>query len=304
MFKPEGVFVAMLTPFLNDGTINEEEARRMIDFMIDSKVSGLFPVSTVGESIHMTRDEKIKLIEIVVDQTAGRVPVMPGVGSSHPQEAILLAKKAQALGCDGVVVAPPHFYPLSQEMIESYFTTIAEAVDIPVILYNIPLFTQPIDYNVVAHLSRCQHIVAMKDSSGSMVDHLHFMDKVSRAGGKMNFLTGREEILLPFLMMGGKGCMAATPGILPEVMVGIFNAWKDENIPLAKRLQDSMLPLIRAMFSVPFPLGFKLALEARGFTMGPPKQPLSENEKVKVDQVRAKIKGIIDSILAGITEMS
>lgn len=297
MFKPEGVFVAMLTPFLNDGTINEEEVRRMVDFLIDSKVSGLFPVSTVGESIHMTRNEKIRLIEIVIDQTAGRVPVTPGVGSSHPQEAVLLAQKAKAFGCDGVVVAPPHFYPLSQEMVESYFDTIAKAVDLPIILYNIPLFTQPIGYDVVEHLSRYQHIVAMKDSSGSMVDFLHYMDKVSRAGKTMNFLTGREEILLPFLMMGGKGCMAATPGILPEVMVGIFKAWKEGNSPLAKHLQVSILPLVRTMFSVPFPLGFKLALEVRGFTMGPPKQPLPENEQLNVEEARKKIKVIINSIL-------
>ena len=140
MFYPEGVYVAMLTPFDGDGAINEEEVRRMVDFAIDRGVDGLFPVSTVGEFIHMTLEEKVRLTETVVDQSRGRVKVTPGVGTTHPDHSIELARKAKKLGCDGVVVAPPYFYPLSQEMIEKYFETIADAVDIPIIIYNIPLF--------------------------------------------------------------------------------------------------------------------------------------------------------------------
>ena len=182
MFKPEGIYVAMLTPFSEDGSINEEELRRIVDFLIESGVHGLFPVSTVGEYIHMSQEEKVGLMEIVVDQNRGRVRVTPGVGTTNSADSILLARKAKEMGCDGVVVAPPHFYPLSQEMIEKYFESIADAVDIPIILYNIPLFTQPLSYDMVKRLSRRKNVVAMKDSSGSMVDFLHFADKIRLIG--------------------------------------------------------------------------------------------------------------------------
>lgn len=107
MFKPEGIYVAMLTPFNNDGSINEAELRRIVDFQIAAGVHGLFPISSVGEFIHLGRDEKMRMMQIVVEQAAGRVRVTPGVGSSHPAESILLARRAKELGCDGVVAAPP-----------------------------------------------------------------------------------------------------------------------------------------------------------------------------------------------------
>lgn len=297
MFKPEGVYVAMLTPFTDEGGINEEEIRRIVDFLCESGVHGLFPVSSVGEYVHMTQEEKVRLMKIVVDQNHGRVKVTPGVGSTHPSDSIFLAKMAKKIGCDGVVVAPPYFYPLSQEMIEKYFETITDAIDLPIILYNIPLFSQPLSYDMVKRLSRRKNIVAMKDSSGSMVDFLHFMDKIRLIGEDMHFLTGREETLLPCLMMGGKGCMSATSGILPEIMVGIYQAWKKGNYDEARELQFSILLVVRAMFSLPFPLGFKVALETRGFKMGPPKQPLSDAERFKYNTMKARIEKTMNPLL-------
>ena len=297
MFKPEGIYVAMLTPFAADGAVDEAQLRKMVEFLIQAGVHGLFPVSSVGEFIHLTREEKIRMMEIVADQNRGRVRVTPGVGSSHPAESIQLAEKAKALGCDGVVIAPPYYYPLSQQMVEKYYETIIDAVEIPVILYNIPLFTQPLGYDVVERLSRRGTVVAMKDSSGSMVDFMHFMDKVRTAKGELNFLTGREETLWACLMVGGKGCMTATAGILPEIMVGIYDAWREGRHDRARELQFSILPAVRAMFALPFPVGFKLALETRGFRMGPPKQPLSSAEQARYETVRADIQKIMKPLL-------
>ena len=304
MFKPEGIYVAMLTPFTEDGSINEAELRRIIDFLCESGVHGLFPVSTVGEYIHMTQEEKIRLMKIVVDQNRGRIKVTPGIGSTYPADSIFLAGKAKEIGCDGVVVAPPYFYPLSQEMIEKYYETISDSIDLPIILYNIPLFSPPLSYDVVKRLSRRKNIVGMKDSSGSMVDFLHFMDKIRRIGEDTHFLTGREETLLPCLMMGGKGCMTATSGILPEIMMGIYEEWKKGNYDQAKALQYSVLLVIRTMFELPFPLGFKIALETRGFKMGPPKQPLSDAENQKVKTVKTRIEKIMRSFLEKFDNMS
>lgn len=297
MFKPEGIYVAMLTPFTADGAINEEELRRIVEFQINAGVHGLFPISSVGEFIHMSREEKFRMMEVIMEQSRSRVRVCPGVGSSLPAESIVLAKKAKALGCDGVVVAPPYYFPLSQENIEKYFESIADAVDIPIILYNIPLFTQPMSYDVVKRLARRNNVVGMKDSSGSMVDFLHFLDKVRIIGEDIHILTGREETLFACLMVGGKGCMTATSGILPEIMLAIYRAWQAGDYEKARQLQFSILLAVRAMFSLPFPLGFKVAMEMRGFTMGPPKQPLSDAEHFKYRTMKARIEQIMKPIL-------
>ena len=297
MFKPEGIYVAMLTPFADDEAINEPELRRIVDFQIEGGVDGLFPISTVGESIHMSRQEKFRMMEIIVEQNAGRVKVTPGVGFSNPGESIILARKAKDLGCDGVVVAPPYFYPMSQANIEKYYQTIAAAVDMPIIIYNIPLFTQPLSYDVVQRLSRLGNVVGMKDSSGSMVDFMHFMDKINLAGADVHMLTGREETLLACLMMGGKGCMTAVSGILPEIMVDIYDAWKQRKYAEAEKLQTSILPIMRSMFAPPFPLGFKLAMEMRGFKMGPPKQPLADAELPGYREIKTQIEKIMKGIL-------
>jgi 4-hydroxy-tetrahydrodipicolinate synthase len=300
MYRPEGVYAAMLTSFSEDGSINEGETRRIVDFLCDAGVDGLFPVSSVGEYIHMSREQRIRLMEIVVDQNRGRVKVTPGVGSTNPAEAIYLAEKAKEMGCDGVVVAPPYFFPLSQEMIEKYFETILDGVDIPLILYNIPLFTQPVSYDVVTRLSRHKNLVGVKDSSGSMVDFLHFLDKIRLEGGDTNLLTGREETFLACLMMGGKGCMTASSGILPEILVGIYKEWQKGDIDQARELQFSLLVVVRAMFALPFPVGFKVALETRGFKMGPPRQPLSNAEQYKFNTVKARIEKIMRPLLEGL----
>ncbi len=297
MFRPAGVYVAMLTPFEQDGAIHELEMRRMVDFQIRRGVDGLFPVSSVGEYIHMSRHEKMALMEMVHDQAKGRVPVTPGVGSSHPEEAIFLAEHAKAIGCDGVVIAPPYFFPLSQNMIEQYFETIIDAVDIPVIIYNIPLFTQPLSYDLVKRLARKPNVVAMKDSSGSMVDFLHFMDKVRMEDGEMNFLTGREETLLPCLMMGGKGCMTAIAGVLPEVMVEIYQCFLSKDYERARERQFSILQAIGNMFALPFPLGFKIAMELRGFHMGPAKQPLSDADQSQFNTMKENLRKVLQPII-------
>lgn len=302
MFKPEGVYAVLLTPFTEDGEINEEELRRILDFLIVSGIHGIFALGSAGENVHLSREDKIRVMEIVVDQNQGRVRTIAGVGSTHPEESIDLANRATKMGYDGVVIAPPYYYPLSQEMIERYFETIADAVDIPIILYNIPLFTQPLDYDVVKRLSRRRNIVGMKESSGSMVDFLHFLDKIRIIGEDIHILTGREETLLPCLVMGAKGCMVASACVLPEIMVGIYHAWRQGDIEEAKDLQFSILLLVRAIFSLPFPIGFKVALEMRGFDMGPPKQPLSDAEWFHLKTVKSRIEKIMDPILRALNE--
>lgn len=297
MFKPEGVCVAMVLPYNNDGSINEEELRKTINFQLDKGVHGFLPLGSVGEFVHLTTEEKIKVIEIVVKTVKGRAYVIPNVGTSHPKKSIELAQRAKQIGCSGFLVSPPYYYILSDDMVEKYFEEIIDAVDLPVILYNIPAFTQPLNYNVVKRLSQRKNVVGIKDSSGSMVDFMHFMEKVRSAGGDMNFLTGREETFLASLMMGAKGTIAGVAAFLPEYLVGIYNHWKQGNIERALEIQYSILEIIRTVGGLPFPMGFKVALETRGFKMGPPRQPFSDTVLSRFDSYRKRIEGIMKPLV-------
>ena len=297
LFRPQGVYVALMTPFHENGSVNGEEVRRIVNFLIERRVDGVFPLSSVGEFIHLDFEQKVYVMKAVQEEAGGKVAVTPGATATNPRGSIELARKAQEIGCQAVVISPPYYYPMSQENIERHYEMVADAVDIPIILYNIPLFSTPISYDVVKRLARRQSIVGMKDSSGSMVDLVHYLDKIRLIGEDLAILVGREELFFPGLMVGADGCLSVTCGILPEIMVDIYRSWKKNDYTRARELQFSILPLVRAMFSVPFPIGFKTALELRGFRMGPPMQPLSEAEQFRYTGVRSRIEKIMRPIL-------
>lgn len=164
IFKPEGVYPAMVTPFDNKGNINESALRGLVDWLIKEGVDGLFPLGSSGEFIHLTFEEKIKVMEVVVDEARDRVPVLPSVTESNASKCIELAKKAKEVGCSGVVIAPPYYFPISQDMLQEHYIQIAQAIyDLPIILYNIPTFSTPISYDSVERLSILENVVALKD---------------------------------------------------------------------------------------------------------------------------------------------
>lgn len=298
MFRPEGIYSALLTPFDDTFRVNESELRKLVEFNIEQGLDGIFPVSSVGEALHMDFDEKCRCMDIVKDQVAGRIPVTPGVAASTPYEGARLAQHAKSIGCQAVVATPPYYFRPGPDMMEKFFETIGEKGGLPIIMYNIPLFTQPLPYDTVARLSCKPYVVGMKDSSGSMVDFLHFMDCIDRAGGDVAMLTGREESLVPSLLMGAKGCFTASSGIFPEIMVGAYKAWNAGDMETAKKLQRNILVLVRSMFSVAFPVGFKLALELRGFDMGPALLPLSDNDVKAVEALRGELLPLMKEALA------
>ena len=287
----------MLTPLHDDATVNEGELRRLVDFYIDQGLNGLFPVGSVGEGVHLSHSEKLRCMEIVVSQAAGRVPVTPGIPGSHPQACLELAHAAADLGCQAVVVTPPYFYRPDTRVVEQFFRTIADASPLPVILYNIPLFTQPLPYELVARLAGHPNIAGMKDSSGSMVDFLHFQDCIRLRGAEIPLLTGREDMVLPALLMGGKGSMNATAAVMPEMMSAIWRHHQAGETDEALRLQRALLAPIRLMFPG-LPNGFKLALSLRGFDMGQPLLPLDAAGDAALNALRAPLAQALTEALA------
>jgi len=301
MFKPEGVHVAMLTPFNDDGSVNEEELKNMIEFQLQNGVDGFFPNSSVGEFVHMSLEQRKNLNKIVAEYVGDRAAVTAGISATSAEQSLELGRHAvENTSCDAVISCTPYFYDVSQEIVERHFEVLEENLDLPLILYNMPLTTTEISYNVVKRLSRRKGVVGLKDSSGSMVDFCHYIDKVRVIGelDNMNFLTGREEILFATLMVGGKGCMSASAGIIPEIISEIYSLWQRGDYETAKKRQYDIMLLVRAMmFHLPFPLGFKAALEVRGFEMGPRKQPLSNTEQYEYQKIKGRIERIIYKLL-------
>jgi len=297
IFRPEGVYAAMLTPFDEEGKVNKTVLRQIVDFLINKEIDGLYPVSSVGEFVHLTLEENMEIMDVCVDQARGRVPVVPGVSASCAEKAVILAKHAEKIGCKGVVACAPYYFTVSQEIVEKHFEIIADSINIPVVLYNIPFAANKITYDVVKRLSRRENVVALKDSSGSMADIVHFMDKIRIIGEDLSLLLGREEIFFPALMMGAKGCMVASACILPEIMIEMYKCFKEGRYDEARELQFSILILLRAMWSLTMPIGFKAAMELRGFPMGPFKQPLSDAEQYTYQITKSRIEKLLKPIL-------
>ncbi len=297
MFELKGVYPAMLTPFDANGKINGPVLRDLVDFFIDKGVDGLFPVSSVGEFAHLTLDERKEMIDIVVDQARGRVPVTPGVGATYPAHVIEVAKHAQDVGCAAVVICAPYYYQISQGMVEKHFNTIADALDFPIILYNIPSFANEITPGVIARLSERPNIVGIKDSSGNLTNITQVIEFVQNSKVDFSVFTGSEQIFYPVLCAGGKGSMTGSASVVPELIVKIYQSFMAGDHAAARRAQFLLLPLLRLMLTVPFPVGFKAALEMRGFPMGPFIQPLAAGEESHYHRVKEQLKHGIDIIV-------
>lgn len=290
MLKVKGIYVAMATPFDDKGQINEPVLREWVDFMIDRGVDGLFPVSTTGEYVHLSYEESCRMIDIVTNQNRNRVQVTPGATASCPENAIKLAAYAKKKGCKAVVVCPPYLYPMEQSVVLEHFMTIIEAVQIDLVAYNIPQFTNMVSEEVIEKLAQTGRVCAIKDSSGSMKTLMNYMDRLSGMKAQLPILTGVDETLYAALASGCAGCMTALSGIAPEINVRIYQAVQAGEFKEALTIQKDAMLLLRTMGSLHFPYGYKLALTLRGFPMGATKQPVARADKYRV----AMVSGVIE----------
>ncbi len=294
---PEGVIVAMLTPFDDNGKINEIEVRRFVDFLIEKGVDGLFPVASSGEYTHMDMGERKFLIDVVVDQARGRVPVIPGTGATCYHKSIELATYAIEKGCSAIVLHGPYFFKNTQEVVEGHLKKVAQSVDIPIFLYNIPFFANEVTPQMAENLCNMPNVVGIKDSSGNMVNIMNLLEMTRKVDPDFRVLVGAEEIMLPALLMGGRGCMTATAGIMPEFVTSMYDNFKNGNIQLAYNLQFALLPLIREMKSVNFPQGFKEALDLRNIKVGPPMMNYPPSDLEKISDLKTRLELEMNSLL-------
>lgn len=296
MQRPSGVISAMLTPW-KEGAPDTAVLKSIVDFQIDGGLTALFPVSSVGEAGYMTLDQKCRVIETVTAQAAGRVPVWAGIPATTPQESIELAACARRAGAAGVVLMPASFYHYEPERHLVYFRQIADAAELPLCLYNIPFFADPLSAEMVAELAAHPNIVGIKDSGGEAVMLMKMLALCPRADADFRVMTGREEFFYAALCAGAAGSVTGTAGVLPEVMRRIYDLFREQKREEALALQLAAMPAMMMMSALPFPLGYKLAMELRGFAMGDPQVPLTNELKEKIEQTRHPLKQEIEKLL-------
>ena len=280
MLRPEGVFVALTTPMHSDERINFEELRNQVDRFIDAGVDALFCLGTNGEFYALDQGEKLRVLETVLDQAESRRPVCAGVGCVTTAETVTLAREAERLGTDAVSVITPYFVALGQDQLYSHFLTVAEAVAIPVILYNIPARTgNTIAPDTVQRLSVVPNIVGIKDSSGKIESVEGFIDA---AADGCSVLAGTDSLVLPGLQAGASGTVSGLANVVPELLVAIYRAWKAGAIEEAENAQAT-LTAVREIIKLGNPNSItKRAVNLRGYPVGPCRAP-AEVESPETD---------------------
>jgi len=287
----QGIFTPNLVPFHDDGAIHEAELRRMIHWLVEHGVDGLYPNGSTGEFIRLNFEERKRVIRIVAEENRGRIPILAGAAEANIAETLEAAALYADLGCAAISLTGPYYFKVSQESVEEYFRELAQRSPIDIILYNIPQFANEISLPVVERLAMdCPRIVGIKDSSRDFPRMIATLHKIKPQRPDFAVLTGTEEILLPTLMMGADGGTIATSGVVPEVVMKLYNEFRADNLVEAKRIQFKLLDLIEAMFDGPiFPEGFRAAAALRGFDLGTSRQPISKKEKADLSVLQSRI---------------
>jgi len=283
MFK--GSIVAIVTPF-QEGRVDEKTLRNLIEFQIKNNSSGIVPCGTTGESATLSFAEHDRVIEITIEQVKKRVPVIAGTGSNSTEEAIMLTKHAENAGADASLQVSPYYNRPTQKGLYAHFKAIADAVKIPIILYNIASRTGVnIEPETLAKLaSDCKNIVAVKEASGSL-------DQMSRikqlCGRDFELISGDDSLTLPVLSIGGTGIISVVANIVPKDVADLVSEFEKGNLKGAQEIHYKLLPLIKAMFIETNPIPIKTALGLMGLCQPDLRLPMcpisAENlEKVKI----------------------
>jgi 4-hydroxy-tetrahydrodipicolinate synthase len=280
--KFAGLTVAIVTPFKN-GDVDYDELRKLVDWHVDQGTDCLAPVGTTGESPTLDHEEHERVIASVAERARGRIKLMPGTGSNSTKEAIRLTKFAKKVGADAALVVGPYYNKPTQEGYYRHFATLAEAVDIPICLYNIPGRTgSNILPETIARIAeKCPQLVAVKEATGSL-------DQASQVADlcDVTILSGDDSLTLPLMSIGGRGVVSVVGNIVPRDMKAMVTAFLAGNVAEAQRWHRKLFPLCRDMLGVatnPIPVKTALALLGRGTgELRLPMCPLDDSGREKV----------------------
>jgi 4-hydroxy-tetrahydrodipicolinate synthase len=273
MFKPEGIFPALVTPFTDNGKeINDEQLRALVNRCIELGVNGVVPCGTTGEFVNLTIEERKHVIDVVIDEVNDRCSVIAGTGASGTKQALEMTQYAKDAGADAVLIVTPFYLKPTNRGIYQHFYTIANKVDIPIVLYNIPQCTGVwLKWQMVEDLAQIPNIVALKDSSGELRYMLAVLEKVR---DKINILCGHDEVVIAALAAGASGAILASANVIPDIWIQIYRHVQNGELQKARALQYRVQKIAR-IIAGSGAVGAKEALKMIGLKVGPVRHPLS-----------------------------
>jgi 4-hydroxy-tetrahydrodipicolinate synthase len=257
-----GVGTALVTPFRKDGSIDEAAVRRLARRQIDGGVHFLSPVGTTGEAPTLSHTEKLRIIELVVEEAAGRVPVLAGAGGYDTRETIALVRDIEKIGADGILSVTPYYNKPTQEGLYQHYAAIAESTSLPIILYNVPGRTGVnIDVATVVRLSAVPNIVGVKEASGNVVQMCEIF---AAAPGEFILLSGDDPLTVAAMAVGGRGVISVASNVAPSEMAQVVEMAEKDDYAGARRLHTWLLPLLQVNFVESNPIPVKAAMAAMG----------------------------------------
>ncbi|MBQ7227048.1 MAG: 4-hydroxy-tetrahydrodipicolinate synthase [Clostridia bacterium] len=285
----KGVGVALVTPMTEDG-INFEEYGKLIDHVIDGGVDAVIVGGTTGEPSTMTEEERIEMFRYAVKKVNHRVPVIIGSGSNNTVSAVKMSKIAEAEGADGLLVVTPYYNKCTQNGLIAHYTAIADAVNIPIMLYNVPTRTGfRIAPATAVKLSEHKNIVAIKDASENIDDLLAMCQACE---GRLDFYSGNDSYTVFLMALGGLGVVSVVGNVCPKEMKEITDACFAGDYAKARSLSFRLDPLAKALFMEVNPIPTKKALEYIGIKAGKPRLPLTEMEPQNVEKLKGVMKDL------------
>lgn len=277
-----GMATAMVTPMTPEG-VDYEALGRFVDFQLSQGIHALVAVGTTGESATLSPDERKEVIRFTIDRVAGRVPVIAGTGTNNTQHAIEYSVDAAKAGADALLVVTPYYNKATQNGLIAHFTAIADRVDKPIILYNVPSRTGcNLLPATVEKLAEHPNIAAIKEASGNMSQ---VVETFARCGDKLDVYSGEDGLTVPILSMGGKGTISVLSNVVPKEAVAMTNAFFAGDVAEAARLQCRYLNLINLLFCEVNPIPAKAAVSAMGFGkeyIRLPLTPMEEGNRAKL----------------------
>ncbi|EOH3312957.1 dihydrodipicolinate synthase family protein [Campylobacter jejuni] len=290
----KGTLPALLTPYKDDGSINEKEFIHYCEFGISKGLNGLFCNGSAGDSQALSVEEQVKLMKLTKEAAKNNVPIITGIASTIYQNTFTLAQKAHELDLDALLLAMPYYYKLSEDALFEYVKDLSSKVKLPLYVYNIPLFAPALSLKFIEKVSKLDNVVGIKDSSGDALLLNHILDVVP---SDFDVFVGREEFYAGALLAGAKGSMTSIGGVFPELMSEIYKSINEKNIDRALLIQKSLLKAIRFGMSMAFPMGFALLLKARGFEFANASiHPLSPTTKEELNTRFDEAKELIKTI--------
>lgn len=269
MFK--GVFTALITPF-NQGKVDYEAFDKLVEWQIESGIHGLVPCGSTGESLFLNHEEHFSLIERTVAIAARKAPVIAGASAISTDETIILARQAKTVGADGVLIVTPAYVKPGPEALYQYYKTIAETVDIPLIIYNNPGRTgSTMDQETLARLAKLPNIVGIKDSTSDLTRPT--LTNLALGNDFIQF-SGEDATAAGFLAQGGQGWISVSSNIAPWLCAELYNAWEAEDLSRMATLRNALMPLMKALFVESNPVPVKYAASALGLCRNELRKPL------------------------------